>query len=332
MIALSLTEIASVTGGMLHGAATGARSSSPAPSSPTPARPSPAASTWPGSASPWTATSSSVRPATTGPWLPSTSRPVDELPCVVVDDVQAAFVAISRAVLDRASGPHRHRHHRLVGQDEHQGPAGRCPRCSRAHDRARRLLQLRGRGAAHRHPGHGRDPLPRGRDGRPRHRAHRLPHDDRATADRGRPQRRHRPRRRVRLPRGHRTRQVRAGAGAAAPTGWPCSTPTTRGRARHVRGLAGPRGSRRRGRGRGRPGRGRHGGQGRSCDLPGGDSGRGGHDRAPARRPSPRRQRTGRPRGRARVRHTPVHRLPRRSPRPASSAGGAWTSPSAPTA
>lgn len=32
-----------------------------------------------------------------------TSRPVDELPCVVVDDVQAAFVAISRAVLDRAT-------------------------------------------------------------------------------------------------------------------------------------------------------------------------------------------------------------------------------------
>ena len=32
-----------------------------------------------------------------------TSRVVDELPCVVVDDVQAAFVAISRAVLDRAT-------------------------------------------------------------------------------------------------------------------------------------------------------------------------------------------------------------------------------------
>ncbi|KGN33114.1 UDP-N-acetylmuramoyl-tripeptide--D-alanyl-D-alanine ligase [Knoellia sinensis KCTC 19936] len=32
-----------------------------------------------------------------------TSRTVDELPCVVVDDVQAAFVAISRAVLDRAT-------------------------------------------------------------------------------------------------------------------------------------------------------------------------------------------------------------------------------------
>ena len=32
-----------------------------------------------------------------------TSRVVDELPCVVVGDVQAAFVAISRAVLDRAT-------------------------------------------------------------------------------------------------------------------------------------------------------------------------------------------------------------------------------------
>ncbi|MFW5474734.1 UDP-N-acetylmuramoyl-tripeptide--D-alanyl-D-alanine ligase [Knoellia sp. CPCC 206450] len=32
-----------------------------------------------------------------------TSRPVDDLPCVVVEDVQAAFVAISRAVLDRAT-------------------------------------------------------------------------------------------------------------------------------------------------------------------------------------------------------------------------------------
>ncbi|KGN38403.1 UDP-N-acetylmuramoyl-tripeptide--D-alanyl-D-alanine ligase [Knoellia subterranea] len=32
-----------------------------------------------------------------------TSRPVEELPCVVVEDVQAAFVAISRAVLDRAT-------------------------------------------------------------------------------------------------------------------------------------------------------------------------------------------------------------------------------------
>ncbi|KGN40226.1 UDP-N-acetylmuramoyl-tripeptide--D-alanyl-D-alanine ligase [Knoellia aerolata] len=32
-----------------------------------------------------------------------TSRPVEELPCVVVDDVQEAFVALSRAVLDRAT-------------------------------------------------------------------------------------------------------------------------------------------------------------------------------------------------------------------------------------
>ena len=102
MISLSLTEIASVTGGMLHGAG-------------------PASVVVPGAVvtDSREAEQGSLYVARIGESMDGhqfvgaardngavaalTSRPVDELPCVVADDVQAAFVAISRAVLDRAT-------------------------------------------------------------------------------------------------------------------------------------------------------------------------------------------------------------------------------------
>ena len=64
-------------------------------------------------------------------------------------------------------------------------------------------------------PGDAGHPLPGRRDGRPRGRPPRVPHDDRATGRRRRPQRRRRPRRRVRLEGGGRAGQGRARRGAA---------------------------------------------------------------------------------------------------------------------
>ena len=58
--------------------------------------------------------------------------------------------------------------------------------------------------------------------------------------DRRRAQRRHRPRRRVRLARGDRRGQGRAGRGAARRRASPCSTPTTRVVARHGRAHRAP--------------------------------------------------------------------------------------------
>ncbi len=81
------------------------------------------------------------------------SRPVPELPAVVVDDVEIAFGRVARAVLDAADRPDRRRHHRLVGQDQHQGPAGPGHRRTRPDRRGRGVVQLRGRRATDRHPG-----------------------------------------------------------------------------------------------------------------------------------------------------------------------------------
>ena len=57
-----------------------------------------------------------------------TSRVVDDLPCVVVDDVQTAFGRLARGVVDRATDPHGRRRDRLVRQDVDQGPARPGPR------------------------------------------------------------------------------------------------------------------------------------------------------------------------------------------------------------
>jgi UDP-N-acetylmuramoyl-tripeptide--D-alanyl-D-alanine ligase len=106
MIALSLAEIAAVTGGTVHGA----QGSTP---------PGPVVVTGAVVTDSREAETGSLYVARIGESMDGhqfvgaardngavaalTSRPVDELPCVVVDDVQAAFVAISRAVLDRAT-------------------------------------------------------------------------------------------------------------------------------------------------------------------------------------------------------------------------------------
>ena len=107
------------------------------------------------------------------------TRPVEGVPCVVVADTQEAFAALAREVVRRLPGAGRRRHHRLLRQDEHQGPPRRRarPRPGRP-SRPVGLVQLRGGRAAHRLPGHRRHAVPRRRDGRARHRPHRLPRPD----------------------------------------------------------------------------------------------------------------------------------------------------------
>ena len=104
MIALSLTEVAAVTGGTVHGL----------PASGDVPVVSGAVVTDSREAEPGSLYIARIGESMDGHRFVAaardngavaalTSRIVDELPCVVVDDVQAAFVAISRAVLDRAS-------------------------------------------------------------------------------------------------------------------------------------------------------------------------------------------------------------------------------------
>ena len=121
-------------------------------------------------------------------------------------------------------------HHRLVGQDQHQGPARpRCSRAAGADRRHRRLVQQRARRC--RSPCCGStadDPVPGARDGRPRHRPHRLPRPDRA-ARRSASCSTSAPRTSASSARARRSRgQGRARRGAAGRRASPCSTPTTR--------------------------------------------------------------------------------------------------------
>lgn len=102
MIALSLTEIASVTGGMLHGTAPGSVVVTGAVV--TDSREAEHGSLYVARIGESMDGHQFVGAARdNGAVAALTSRPVGELPCVVVDDVQAAFVSISRAVLDRAT-------------------------------------------------------------------------------------------------------------------------------------------------------------------------------------------------------------------------------------
>ena len=102
MISLSLTEIASVTGGMLHGA--GPASVVVTGAVVTDSREAEQGSLYVARIGESMDGHQFVGAARdNGAVAALTSRPVDELPCVVADDVQAAFVAISRAVLDRAT-------------------------------------------------------------------------------------------------------------------------------------------------------------------------------------------------------------------------------------
>ena len=102
MISLSLTEIASVSGGMLHGA--GPASFVVTGAFFTDSREAEQGSLYVARIGESMDGHQFVGAARdNGAVAALTSRPVDELPCVVADDVQAAFVAISRAVLDRAT-------------------------------------------------------------------------------------------------------------------------------------------------------------------------------------------------------------------------------------
>ena len=102
MISLSLTEIASVTGGMPHGA--GPASVVVTGAVVTDSREAEQGSLYVARIGESMDGHQFVGAARdNGAVAALTSRPVDELPCVVADDVQAAFVAISRAVLDRAT-------------------------------------------------------------------------------------------------------------------------------------------------------------------------------------------------------------------------------------
>ncbi|CAN7474867.1 UDP-N-acetylmuramoyl-tripeptide--D-alanyl-D-alanine ligase [Knoellia sp. LjRoot47] len=104
MIALSLTEIATLTGGALHGVADPAEPPVVSGAVVTDSREAEPGSLYIARIGESMDGHRFVAAARdNGAVAALTSRVVDELPCVVVDDVQAAFVAISRAVLDRAT-------------------------------------------------------------------------------------------------------------------------------------------------------------------------------------------------------------------------------------
>ena len=221
----------------------------------------------------------------------------------------------SPAPVSTGSGrrPGRRRRHRLVGQDQHQGPARRRARAARADRRAGGSLNNEIGVPLTALVADDGDPAPGPRDGRPRGRPHRLPVRGRAAADRRGAQRRRRARRRVRRrrrpppgPRASWSRRCRR-----PPTaGSRCSTPTTRW-SRAMAGVTPARvvtfGSRPDAdvRAERRAARRRSGGR-RSLLRAG--------DREPvevhpaAARRAPRRQRAGRRRRRARARATPVER------------------------
>ena len=263
------------------------------------------------------------------------TRPVEGVPCVVVADTQDAFAALAREVVRRLPGAGRRRHHRLVGQDQHQGPArppcsprpGRpWPRwaryntevgvpltvCGSTADTRFLVVEMGARGIGH-----------------IAYLARIAPPDGRRRA-----QRRHRARRRVRLARGDRHGQVRARRGAAAATGWPCSTPTTRwcaamavgdrppgscSSARPTTPTCAPPTSPSTPRGRASFTAARRAGQPAPCTLRPG-------------RATPRRQRPGRGRRGPRARPAARVGLCRTGVRATASAGGGWRSSSAPTA
>ena len=104
MIALSLTEIAEVTGGSVHGLPASTEGPVVSGAVVTDSREAEPGSLYVARVGERMDGHQFVAAARdNGAVAALTSRPVDDLPCVVVDDVQAGFVAISRAVLDRAT-------------------------------------------------------------------------------------------------------------------------------------------------------------------------------------------------------------------------------------
>ena len=104
MIALTLREVAEATGGTLHGVPEGAPGPVVSGSVVTDSREAEAGSLYVARIGESMDGHRFVGAARDlGAVAALTSRPVDELPCIVVDDVQAAFVAVSHAVLARAT-------------------------------------------------------------------------------------------------------------------------------------------------------------------------------------------------------------------------------------
>ena len=136
-----------------------------------------------------------------------------EVPTVVVTDVVVALGRLARHVVDRV----RPTVLALTGSQGKTGTkdylgqvlAGVGPTVATVGQ-----PQQRAGRPTHRAALHGRDRVPRRRDGRARHRAHRRAVPDRAARRGRRAERRHRPPRRVRLPRGDRAGEGRAGRGA----------------------------------------------------------------------------------------------------------------------
>ena len=175
VIPLPLARIAEITAGALHGHGRPARRRA----RPGRHRLARASSrdrcSSPSRASGSTATTSRPRPsrpARSPCWPPGPSR----CPRSIVDDAAAALAALATRRRRRAAGDHRDRHHRLGGQDHHQGPAGAVldrrigPTVAPAGSFNNEIGLPADRAAGRR-----RHPLPGAGAGRPRHRPHRLP-------------------------------------------------------------------------------------------------------------------------------------------------------------
>ncbi len=81
------------------------------------------------------------------------TRPVG-VPALLTPDVPAALAKLARAVTDALPGLCHRRHHRVRGQDDHQGPGRAAGRAAGPHRRAARVLQQRDRPSADGAAGH----------------------------------------------------------------------------------------------------------------------------------------------------------------------------------
>ena len=178
-----------------------------------------------------TATTTSARPPPPAPSRALATRADDALPCVVVDDPVAALGRLAAGVharLDRRR-PGDPRHHRLLRQDLHQGPARPGAGRGRADGQPARLVQQRHRPAAHRADADATTRflvLEMGARG-PGHIARLCA--DRPAARSASCSTSARPTWGVRQPRGDRRRPRASWSRRCPPTAPPCSTPTTRG-------------------------------------------------------------------------------------------------------
>ena len=142
------------------------------------------------------------------------SRPTG-VPTVVVDDPVVALGRLAAHVVGALPDTTVIALTGSAGQDRDQGLSRPGAGHGRADGRHGRQPQQRDRGSAHRPQGHAGHPVPGAGDGRARDRPRRLSLRHRAAAGRCRAQRRHGPRGRVRQPRGDRGGQGRDPRGPA---------------------------------------------------------------------------------------------------------------------